>query len=344
MENNVLVSKLLRVSIGLPIVAAVGLIIGGCSNDSVSESAAAKPKVFRVAHVYGPNELLHKAVERFAEQVENDSNGNIAVRLYPAGQLGKERETFEGLRLYSIDMMIAGSSIFGWYIPEYTVIDTPFLFRDYDHIRKVWNGEIGDDMRTLMKKRTGAEMLEIWFRGPRYLTTSSKIVRSPADLAGFKLRVPEFEIYVKAWQALGANVTPIPVTDLFMALKLGVVEGQENPLATIYGNNLHEVQRYIMRTEHLLGIFIVCVDQSFRQRFTQQEQWIILKAVEDATDWYNTELLAAEKEYEHLLIQFGTEFIDVDKEAFSSVIRENIPPLFENRWAPDILKQINDIP
>jgi tripartite ATP-independent transporter DctP family solute receptor len=301
-----------------------------------------RPKLFRVAHVYGQSELVHKAVEHFAEQVEKESGGSIDVRFYPNGQLGKERETFEGLRLHSIDMMISGSSIIGWYMPEYAVVDVPFLFRDYDHIKKVWQGKIGTEMRQIMKERTGAEMLDLWFRGPRYLTASSKIIRSPEDLHGFKLRVPEFEIYLKSWQAFGANVTPIPVTDLLMALKFGVVDGQENPLATIYGNNLHEVQKYIMRTEHLLGIFVVCIDQSFRNRFTDQEQMIILNAVKKTTDWHNAELFAAEREYERKLQESGIGFIDVNRETFQRLARKKIPPLFENRWATDILNRINE--
>ncbi|MDR0335767.1 MAG: TRAP transporter substrate-binding protein [Planctomycetaceae bacterium] len=301
-----------------------------------------KPKLFRVAHVYGQSELVHKAVEHFAEQVKKKSGGSIVVRLYPNGQLGKEREIFEGLRLHSIDMMISGSSIFGWYTPEYAVVDVPFLFQNYDHIKKVWQSKIGTEMRQIMNERTGAEILDLWFRGPRYLTASSKIIRSPEDLHGFKLRVPEFEIYLKSWQAFGANVTPIPVTDLLMALKFGVVDGQENPLSTIYGNNLHEVQKYIMRTEHLLGIFAVCIDQSFRNRFTDREQMIILNAVKTTTDWHNAELFAAEREYEQKLQEFGIEFIDVNRETFRCLAREKIPQLFKDRWATDILKRINE--
>jgi tripartite ATP-independent transporter DctP family solute receptor len=317
-------------------------IICGCTEQQHKSGTAENPKLFRVAYVYGQTELVHKAAERFAEQVEKESGGSIDVRLFPNGQLGKERETFEGLRLHSIDMMIAGSSILGWYTPEYAVIDTPFLFRDYEHIEKVWQSSIGEEMRQTMKQRSGAEMLELWFRGPRYLTTTSKIVKTPNDLSGFKLRVPEFEIYLKSWQAFGANVTPVPITDLFMALKLGVVEGQENPLATIAGNNLYEVQKYIMRTKHLLGIFIICIDQTFYDRFTETEQAVIFKAMKDATAWHNAELLSAEKEYERQLQDSGAEFIDVDREAFGKLAREKIPPLFEKRWAPDILKRIND--
>ena len=313
----------------------------GCGSSTTEP--AAEPKILRLAHVYGPTELLHRTTERFAERVEKESGGKIDVRLYPNGQLGKERETFEGLRLRSIDMMVSGSSIFGWYTPEYAVVDAPFLFRDYAHIEAMWQSDVGREMRDLMKKRTGAEMLALWHRGPRYLTSTSKIVKTPADLSGFKLRVPEFEIYLKSWQAFGANVTPIPITDLFMALKLGVVDGQENPLATIYGNNLHEVQRYLMKTEHLLGIFIICVDSGFHERFTAEERRIILDALQEATAWHNAEVTAAETGYRQSLQEAGVQFIDVDREAFRTLAREKIPTLFQDRWAPDIYRRIDAI-
>jgi tripartite ATP-independent transporter DctP family solute receptor len=307
------------------------------------KSNEVKPKILRLAHVYGPTELLHRAAERFAEQVEKESGGTIKVWLFPSGQLGKEREIFEGLRLRSIDMMISGSSILGWYAPEYAVIDAPFLFRDYDHIAQMWQGEVGQEIRDLMRKRTGAEMLALWYRGPRYLTSTAKIIREPNDLPGFKLRVPEFYIYLKSWQVFGANVTPIPITDLFMALKLGVVDGQENPLATIYGNNLHEVQRYIMNTEHLLGILYACVGAHFRVRFTGEEQRIVLDALLEATLWYNAEMFAAEEEYRTKLRDAGVEFIDVDRTAFQELATKKIPSLFEKRYDSDIYRRIVEI-
>ncbi len=315
----------------------VSVFVFGCGRQENS------PKVLRLAYVYGNSELLHKAAECFEKAVEKESGGTIDVRLYPNGQLGKERETFEGLRLRSIDMMIAGSSILGWCTPEYAVVDTPFLFRDYNHLEKTWKGDVGDDMRHAMRERTGADMLELWFRGPRYLTTTSRIVKSPDDLPGLKLRVPEFEIYLKSWQAFGANVTPVPLTDLFMALKLGVVEGQENPLATIYSNNLQEVQKYVMRTEHLLGILVICVDKSFEKKFTESERKIILKTLRETTEWHNAEVVATEAEYEKRLREAGVEFVEVDRDAFQRLAREKIPPMFEDRWAPNILNRITEI-
>ena len=301
-------------------------------------------KIIRMAYVSGPTVLLHKAAEQFAERVAERSEGRLRVKLYPGGQLGDDRETVEGLKLRSIDMTVMGCALIGWYAPEYGLVEAPFVWRDYEHIDRVWRGEIGDDLRDTMRERAGVEMLHLWYRGPRYLTTTSKKIHTPEDLRGLKLRVPELEVYLKSWQTFGANTTPLPFTDMFMALKLGVVEGQENPLATIYGNNLHEVQKYIMETKHLIGFYVFCTGPYLDERFTAEEQKIILDAARDATEWHNQEVERAEAEYREKLSEAGVEFVPVDREAFLSLAKEKIPAQFEETWKPGLYRRILETP
>ena len=301
-------------------------------------------KIIRMAYVSGPTVLLHKAAEQFAERVAERSEGRLRVKLYPGGQLGDDRETVEGLKLRSIDMTVMGCALIGWYAPEYGLVEAPFVWRDYEHIDRVWRGEIGDDLRDTMRERAGVEMLHLWYRGPRYLTTTSKKIHTPEDLRGLKLRVPELEVYLKSWQTFGANTTPLPFTDMFMALKLGVVEGQENPLATIYGNNLHEVQKYIMETKHLIGFYVFCTGPYLDERFTAEEQKIILDAARDATEWHNQEVERAEAEYREKLVEAGVEFVPVDREAFLSLAKEKIPAQFEETWKPGLYRRILETP
>lgn len=301
-------------------------------------------KIIRVAYVSGPTVLLHQAAEQFALRVAERSDGRLRVKLYPGGQLGDDRETVEGLRLRSIDMTIMGCALIGWYAPEYGVVEAPFVWRDYGHIDRVWRGDIGEELRGTMRDRAGVEMLHLWYRGPRYLTTTSKIVHSPEDLRGLKLRVPELEVYVKSWQTFGANTTPLPFTDMFMALKLGVVEGQENPLATICGNNLHEVQKYVMETKHLIGFYVFCAGPYLDERFNEQEKEIILEAARNATDWHNREVERAEAGYRKKLTESGVEFIPVDREAFLSLAKEKIPAQFEGTWKPGLYRRILETP
>jgi len=299
-------------------------------------------KIIRVAYVSGPTELLHKAAEQFREYVAVQSDGKLRVKLYPSGQLGNEREIVEGLKLRSIDMVITGGAIIGWYAPEYGVIEAPFVWRDYNHVDNVWRGEIGEELRTAMRENAGIDMLHLWYRGPRYLTTTGKKIKHPDDLAGLKLRVPELEVYMKSWQTFGANVTPLPFNDMFMALKLGVVEGQENPLATIYGNNLHEVQKYIMETRHLIGFYILSAGPHFGEKFTDQEKHLIRGALQQATHWHNRELERSEAEYKTKLTEAGVEFLPVDRDAFISLAKERIPAQFTGTWKDGLYQAISE--
>ena len=326
-----------RIAAGMVITAMMAVLFSGCS---VEQSK----KILRVAYVAGPTELVHKAASRLAKLVEATSDGAIEVRLYPAGQLGNENEIIEGLKLRSVDVVITGCAVVGWYAPEYGLVEAPFVWRDYDHIENVWDGPIGQELKDTMHQAAGIDMRALWFRGPRYLTTTSQSIHSPADLSGMKLRVPELEVYMKSWRAFGANVTPLPFNDMFMALKLGVVEGQENPLATIYGNNLQEVQDYIMETRHLIGFYVVSTGPHFRSRFSEDERAQLIDALREATDWHNQELERSESDYRELLTEAGVEFIEVDRQAFQQIAEAKIPSLFEDVWKPGLYQRIISSP
>jgi tripartite ATP-independent transporter DctP family solute receptor len=297
-------------------------------------------KILRVAYSSAPTELLHAAAERFARRVGEMSGGTLQVRLYPSGQLGNERVLVEGLRLRSVDMVITGCAIIGWYAPQFSVVEAPFVWRDHKHVERVWSGPIGHELRQTLRDVAGIELDSLWYRGPRYLTTTAKRIQTPADLRGLKLRMPELEVYMKSWRAFGANTTPLPFNDMFMALKLGVVEGQENPLATIYGNNLHEVQKYIMETRHLIGFYIVAKGPHFKTRFDPQQRAVLKKALREATVWHNEELQRSEHRYRQLLEEAGIEFVHADRDAFRRIAQEKIPPLFERKWKPGLYREI----
>lgn len=297
-------------------------------------------KILRIGYVSGPQELLHSAALRFADEVEKATEQRIKVKIYPSGQLGSELVQIEGLKLNCIDMTITGTALIGWIIPQYGVVDAPFLWRDYDHLEAVWNGPVGAELRQAMKAKSGIEIREIWPRGQRYLTSTSKRITHPRDLSGFKLRVPDFDVYIKSWTVFGANTTPLPFTDMFMGLKLGVVDGQENPLAVIYSNNLHEVQHYIMETEHLIGFYLFCTGPHVGERFSRDELKVFDQALDEATRWHNAEVAHSEMSYRKKLEEYGVEFVPVDREAFQRLATDKIPPLFEKTWAPGVYQRI----
>lgn len=300
-------------------------------------------KEFRLAYVMAPGGTSHAAAEKFRDLVFEKSNRKIKVKLYPNGILGNDRILVEGLSLRSIDMIISGPSIIGWNAPKYGVIEAPFVFRDFEHMEKVMYGDIGKEIEKAIYKNRKIHFIAFLHRGPRYLTTTNKIVHTPKDLDGLKLRVPELPIYIKSWKIFGANPTPMAYSDMFMALKQGVVDGQENPLEVIYTSHLYETQKYIMKTEHLVSFYIACIGDYFFEKFNKGEQKIITDSIEEASRYQNDLVKKYEENYIKELKASGVEFIEVDKNAFEELAIQKLPELFNDVWAPDIYQRIRDV-
>lgn len=297
----------------------------------------------KIAYVMAPGGASHEAALKIGELVEEYSGGQIKTRLYPNGILGNDRVLVEGLKLGSQDMVIMGTSVIGWYLPEYELIEAPFLFRDYNHLDKVLYGEIGKEIEQRLFEKCNIRFIAYLHRGSRYLTTTNTIIRKPEDLEGLKLRVPELPVYIKSWEIFGANPTPIAYSDMFMALKQAVADGQENPLEVIYTSHLYETQSYIMNTRHLIGFYAVAVSDRFYKKFSRKNCKIIEKAVLEAANYQNGLVQEYEDEYKKKLKEHGVLFIDVDREAFEKLSKERLPVEFKDAWEPGVFERIINV-
>ena len=297
----------------------------------------------KIAYVMAPGGTSHEAAIKIGELVEKYTKGQIKTRLYPNGVLGNDRILIEGLKLGSQDIVIMGTAVIGWYTPEYGLIEAPFLFRDYDHLDKVLYGEIGKEIEQRIFDNCKLHFLAYLHRGSRYLTTTSAEIRTPEDLNGLKMRVPELPTYIKSWEIFGANPTPIAYSDMFMALKQGVVDGQENPLEVIYTSHLYETQSYVMNTRHLVGFYAAAVGERFYEKYSPEHQRIIQKAVLEAASYQNDLVQNYEHEYKRKLEEHGVKFIDVDREAFEKLAKEKLPLEFKDSWEPGVFERIVNV-
>lgn len=297
-------------------------------------------KELKIAYVMAPGGASHEAALKIGELVEKYSCGKIKTRIYPNGILGSDRILVEGLKLGSQDMVIMGSSIIGWYLPEFELIEAPFLFRDYEHLDHVLSGEIGKEIEKELYKKQNLRLMAYLHRGPRYLTTTNTIIKKPKDLEGLKLRVPELPVYMKSWNIFGANPTPITYSDMFMALKQGVVEGQENPLEVIYTSHLYETQNYVMNTRHLIGFYAITISERFLRKYSSEDQKLIRKAVSKAVAYQNKLVEKFEKEYKQKLEEHGLHFIDIDRKAFEELSKDKLPVEFKDTWKPGTFEKI----
>ncbi len=314
-------------------------LISGCDRGS---NPGNKVKVLKLGYTMAPMGAAHEAAEEFARLVNEKTAGKVQVKLYPSAQLGTDRELAEGLTFGSVDLVLSGLGCISSYVPEYEVLEAPFLFRDYDHLEKVVNGKFGEEMRARLREVCGIEIIDWWFRGPRYLT-AKKPIKSVSDLRGMKLRVPKLPTYIKAWEILGANPTPITYSEMFMALKQGTVEGQENPLEVIYTSSLHEVQGYIMETKHLYGTYMLLSSKRVMDILDDESKTALRDSASQAGKLEFELMKQKEQEYREKLKEEGMEFIEVKQSEFRKPLVEKLPKYFKDKWAPDSFQRIQDV-
>jgi len=315
--------------------AAAALVAAGCSPDGGDG-----PRELKLAYVMAPGGPAHEAAEHFAELVKEKTDGQITVKLFPSAQLGNDRELSEAVMIGSVDMVVGGTAPIGWYLPEYGAIEAPFTFRSYEHLDRVLEGEPGQEIARAYSEKRSTKILGWWHRGPRYLTTTERRVAAPADLAGLKLRVPELPTYIEAWKILGTNPTPITYSEIFMALKQGIAEGQENPLEVIYTSSFHEVQKYVMKTEHLLGVYMFMINEPLFDGLSPEQQQAIAEAVEESGRREHELMLQYDEEFAEKLQEEGMEFVEVDREAFRRQVAEELPKRFADEWADGFYERI----
>jgi tripartite ATP-independent transporter DctP family solute receptor len=315
----------------------VALVLTGCTSrqDGTRE--------LKLAYVMAPGGPAHEAAEYFAELVEEKTDGKIRVKLFPSAQLGNDRELAEAVSIGSVDMVLSGTAPIGWYLPEYGAIEAPFTFRNYEHLDKVLDGQIGQEIADEFAKKRRTKILGWWHRGPRYLTTTDRRVTKPSDLAGLKLRVPELPTYIEAWRILGTNPTPITYSEIFMALKQGIVEGQENPLEVIHTSSFPEVQDYVMETEHLLGVYMFMINERLYDSLSPDEQQAIAEAVHEAGEREHQLMIEYDERFAKQLKDAGMEFVEVDRDAFREKVTTELPKRFADQWKPGLYERISEV-
>lgn len=231
----------------------------------------------KLAHGMPPveDENIHRAVSVFKKVVEQKTAGNVKVEIYPANQLGKEREQFEGVKLGTIEMcMIADGPIAGFF-PEIMLIGIPYLYSNEAVAWRSLDSFFGRNLFEEMRKKTGVRTLGIGENGFRNFTNRVRPIRTPDDLKGLKIRTMENPAHMAMVKAMGASPTPIAWGEVYMALQQGVVDGQENPVSVIQVAKFNEVQKYLTLDGHVYSILPILINDKFFSSLSPDVQKII---------------------------------------------------------------------
>ena len=339
-----------KLSILLAILLTVGLVFAvvGCSSDTGSDNtdkSATEDKGSsdsskdsgsgeKLEMVFGHNDPVvsvgSDAAKLFAELVEEKSNGTMTIEVFPANQLGGNRDLTQQTIDGAIDFTMGGIGNLGDFMPEYNMMMAMFVFEDQSHIRSVVEGELGKRLAQKLLDEHGLRMIsQTWDRATRQIVSTKKIVE-PADLKGIVIRAgyPGAEVPMRA---LGASPTQIPLAEMYTALSQNVIQAVEMPWSYIVGESLFEVADYVIRTDNTFGTRFFAMNEDLYQKMTPEQRQIIMEAVEEAGIYNNQNTWAEIDEYKELLQEKGMEFVTPNREGMIDIVKGKIGEL-EELW------------
>jgi tripartite ATP-independent transporter DctP family solute receptor len=215
----------------------------------VALPAAAQMVELKLGHVGGPGSLFELSANEFARRANEKLAGKVKVVVFGSSQLGGDREMMQKLRLGTLDFALP-STVMSSEVEAFGMFEMPYLVKNREHMKKIEAAIVWPSLEPLAEAK-GYKLLAVWENGFRHITTNARPIVKPADLQGMKLRVPEGKWRVKMFQAYGANPSPMALSEVFVALQTGVMDGEENPLTQIYSSKFQEVQKYLSLTGHV---------------------------------------------------------------------------------------------
>ena len=282
----------------------------------LASSFAQKAKFnYKYAHNLPITHPLHKAAESVAAKVKAGTDGLVEIQVFPNNQLGNDTDMLSQVRNGGIEIFSIASLILQTLVPAAGISGLGFAFPDYPAVWKAMDADLGAYMRSEIAKKGLYAQEKIWDNGFRQITTSTKPIKSAADLEGMKLRVPPSPLWTSMFKAFGAAPASINFAEVYSALQTKIVEGQENPLAVIETAKLYEVQKYLSLTNHMWDGYWQVVNQKAWDRLPEDARKVMSTAMNDAGVQERADVEALNGSLQAVLEKNGMQVNQVDKES-----------------------------
>lgn len=298
----------------------IALSLAGCSKTAevtapadTSAPASAEKFVLKLGHIATETQPYHEAAVKFSEMVKERTNGNVDIQIFPASQLGGQRDLLEGLQLGTVDITLSSSAVLANFIPQCQVLDMPFIFTSGEHVYKVVDGPLAQDIYKGAEDK-GMKVISTWENGFRHITNNIRPITTPDDMKGIKIRVMENQLYIDMFKALGANPTPMAMGELFTALQQKTVDAQDNPVGNTYTSRFYEVQKYMTLDGHTYSPEPVVFSLNTWNKLPKEYQDIILEASVEARDWNRTRVKEMEAKFLEEMKSKGLEVTELSVE------------------------------
>lgn len=242
-----------------------------------------------------PGEILSKAMERFKADLEKRGKGEFDVSVHPGGSLFKQGTEIPAMQRGNLEMNTLATFEASAYVKELSVYNAGYLFRDYPHTQKVWNGPIGKKYADTVLQKMGIRLLANCYLGTRQVNISKvRNAKTPEGLKGIKLRMPGSPDFLLLGRGLGLIPTPMAMSEVYLAVKNGAVDGQDNPLTITRAAKMHEVTKEVVLTGHVVQTVFFAIGEKAFQKMSKEQQALVIDASKKACAWNDKMRLADE--------------------------------------------------
>ena len=295
---------------------------------------------FRSAEVHPADYPTTQAVTYMGKLLGEQSRGRLGVKVFPSGALGTEKDNVEQLRLGALDMMRINVGPLNAVVPETLVTVLPFVFRSTEHMRKVLDGPIGDEILASMGSQ-GLVGLAFYDSGARSFYSAKKPIRTLADMKGLKIRVQQSDLFVAMIEALGANPTPMPYGEVYTALKTGIVDAAENNWPSYESSRHFEAAKYYTQTEHSLAPEVLVFSKKIWDTLAPADQAMIRKVAKESVPYMRKLWDEREVKSRKVVEAAGTQVIPIaNKQEFIDAMRPVYAKFASDPKLADLVKRI----
>jgi tripartite ATP-independent transporter DctP family solute receptor len=297
-----------------------------------------KPKL-RFSAVFSEQDIRAQMIKKFADAIKDD----FVLEPYFGGTLFKQGTELVALQRGNLEMGNIAPQDISNQVPAWSIVTSAYLFRDADHLKKVFDGEIGAELKKMAEDQLGVHILGPTYFGARQVgLVPKKKINTPADMAGIKLRMPGGDAWQFLGQALGANPTPMAYAEVYTGLQSGAIDGQDNPLPNVQNMKFYEVMSQIVMTSHLVGFDLLTVSDKVWNAMSPEQQAAFQKAADEAIAWSTLEHLKKEGELVEFFKSKGLEIYTPDVAAFRDYAQKKyLESDLAKSWPEGMLDKIN---
>ena len=305
--------------------------------------AQAQTKTIKFANQNAKGHPIVNGMERFAELVEKNSGGRLKVNVFAGGALGSDQANVSALQGGTLEMASMNSGIFASVVKDFAIYDFPFLFGDAKEADAVVDGPFGKSLHAKLEEK-GMVGLAYYELGFRHITNSKRPITKVEDIAGLKLRVIPNPINIDWVSALGANPTPLAFNEVYLGLKTGTIDGQDNPLPTVKSAKFYEVTKQIVLTSHLVDAVLLSISTKAWKAMSADDQRKVKVAAAAGAKFNNENRIKDENELVEFFKKEGLTVTTPDVAAFRATVQKAyLASELSKDWPKGMLERVNAV-